>query len=137
MPKQTRISLSVPRDLLSEFDDLTESVGHPNRSNAVAEAMRDYVSSKRWSMARKGVVPGVILITYDHHSRGITSALTTMQHDFTDVVTSTMHIHLTRHKCLEVIAFKGEAGRVRSLAKTLQSHRGVLDLKLVTAPQGP
>jgi CopG family nickel-responsive transcriptional regulator len=135
MSKQTRISLSIPRDLLSQFDDLTDTLGHPNRSNAVAEAMRDYVSNKKWDMARKGVVPGVILITYDHHSGGITSALTAMQHDFTDVITSTMHIHLTKHKCLEVIAFKGEAGRVRALARTLQSHRGVLDLKLVTAPQ--
>ena len=76
----------------------------------------------------------MILLTYDHHAGGIGKALTELQHDYPDVVTATMHIHLSRHVCLEVIAFNGDASRVRSLAKTLRSRRGVLDLKLATSP---
>jgi len=134
MAEKTRISLSVSKELMDEFDALAEGVGHPNRSKAVSEAMREFVSSRKWDLARTGTVPGVILVTYDHHSRGINRALTELQHDFPDVVSATMHIHLSKHTCLEVIAFKGEAERVRGLAKTLQSQKGVLDLKLVTSP---
>jgi CopG family transcriptional regulator, nickel-responsive regulator len=134
MAEKTRISLSVSKKLMDEFDALAEGVGHPNRSKAVSEAMREFVSSRKWDLARTGTVPGVILVTYDHHSRGINRALTELQHDFPDVVSATMHIHLSKHTCLEVIAFKGEAERVRGLAKTLQSQKGVLDLKLVTSP---
>jgi CopG family nickel-responsive transcriptional regulator len=134
MARQTRISLSVPCELLDEFDTLTEGLGHPNRSQAVSEAMREFLSNRKWDLARKGKVPGVILVTYDHHSRGISNALTELQHDYPDVVTATMHIHLSRHTCLEVIAFSGDASRVRSLAKTLRAQKGVLDLKLVTSP---
>jgi CopG family nickel-responsive transcriptional regulator len=79
-------------------------------------------------------VPGVILVTYDHHSRGVNAALTELQHDFPDIVAATMHIHLSKHTCLEVIAFKGEAERVKSLAKILQSQKGILDLKVMTSP---
>ncbi|OGS41729.1 MAG: hypothetical protein A3K67_00765 [Euryarchaeota archaeon RBG_16_62_10] len=133
MPRKTRISLSVSEQLLKEFDALAKSLGHTNRSKAVSEAMREFSSSRKWELAKKGEVPGVILLTYDHHSRGINAALTELQHDFPDAVTATMHLHLSRHTCLEVIAFRGEAERVRSLAKTLQSQKGVLELKLLTS----
>lgn len=134
MAGKTRVSLSIQADLVKEFDEVAESLGHPTRSKAVSEAMREFVSSKKWGAAKKGVVPGVILLTYDHHARGVNRALTELQHDYHDVVGATMHIHLTRHTCLEVISFDGESERVRSLAKTLQSQKGVLSLKVVTAP---
>ena len=89
---------------------------------------------RKWDLAKKGQVSGVILVTYDHHSRGINNALTELQHEFPDAVSATMHIHLSKHTCLEVIAFKGGADRVRTLAKTLQSQKGVLDLKVIAAP---
>lgn len=134
MAGKMRVSLSVQADLVKEFDSVAESLGHPTRSKAVSEAMREFVSSKKWDLAKKGVVPGVILVTYDHHAGGVNRTLTGLQHDYHDVVGATMHIHLTRHTCLEVISFEGESERIRSLAKTLQSQKGVLDLKVVTAP---
>ncbi len=134
MADKTRISLSVSKSLLKEFDALAAQLGQPTRSKAVSEAMRELLASKRWDLSRKGQVPGVILVTYDHHSRGVNAALTELQHDFPDIVAATMHIHLSKHTCLEVIAFKGEVERVKSLAKTLQSQKGVLDLKVMTSP---
>jgi len=134
MPDKTRISLSVSESLLNEFDMLSRSLGHPNRSKAVSEAMREFVAGRKWDLAKKGEVPGVILVTYDHHSRGVNRALTELQHNYPDAITATMHIHLSKHTCLEVIAFKGPADRVRSLARTLQSQKGVLDLKVATSP---
>ncbi len=134
MARKERISLSIESDLIKEFDSIANGLGHPTRSKAVGEAMREFVAKKKWDMAGKGIVPGVILVTYDHHSRGVNNALTELQHDYPDVVNATMHVHLSKHTCLEVIAFKGEADRVRSLARTLQSQKGVLDLKLISAP---
>ena len=134
MPQQTRISLSIPNPLLEEFDSLSSKLGHPNRSRAVSEAMREFVSSRKWDVARKGKVPGVVLLTYDHHAGGIGRALTELQHDYPDLVTATMHIHLSKHVCLEIIAFNGEASRVRSFTKTLRAQKGVLDLKVATSP---
>ena len=134
MTEKERISLSISGGLLEDFDRLARTIGHPTRSKAVSEAMREFLSNRKWGLAKKGVVPGVIILTYDHHSRGINTALTELQHDYPDIVSATMHIHLSEHTCLEVIAFKGEADRVRSLSKMLQTQKGVLDLKLMTSP---
>ena len=134
MAKKARISLSVSQELLEDFDHQAKSLGHPTRSKAVSEAMREFSTNRKWEIAKKGEVPGVIIVTYNHHSRGINRALTELQHDYPDIVSATMHIHLSKHNCLEVIAFRGEADRVRSLSKMLQSQKGVLDLKLMTSP---
>ena len=134
MAEKTRISLSVSKQLLEEIDILAHSLGHPTRSSAISEAMREFLTNRKWDIAKKGEVPGVILVTYDHHSRGVNRALTELQHDYPDVISATMHIHLSRHTCLEVIAFRGEANRVRALARMLQSQKGVVDLKLLTSP---
>ena len=127
------MSLSLSEALLKEFDVLSRSLGHSNRSVAVGEAMREFLASRKWDLSKKGSAAGVILLTYDHHSRGINAALIELQHGFPDVVTATMHLHLSKHTCFEVIAFKGEAERVRALAKILQSNKGVLSLKVLTS----
>jgi CopG family nickel-responsive transcriptional regulator len=133
MTGKKRISLSISGGLLEDFDYLAKILGHPTRSKAVSEAMREFLANRKWNIAKKGIVPGVIIVTYDHHSRGINKALTELQHEYPDIVSATMHIHLSKHTCLEVIAFKGEADRVRALSKMLQSQKGVLDLKLVAS----
>jgi len=133
MADKTRVSLSISKNLVKEFDALSADLGHSNRSVAVSEAMREFLTNRKWDLGRKGAAGGVILLTYDHHSRGINAALTELQHDFPDVVTATMHIHLSKHTCLEIIAFKGEGSRVRSLAKTLQANKGVLTLKVLAS----
>lgn len=133
MAGKTRVSLSLSEPLLEDFDATSRDLGHSNRSVAVGEAMREFLANRKWDLAKKGSVAGVILLTYDHHSRGINAALTELQHDFPDTVTATMHLHLSKHTCLEVIAFKGEANRVRSLAKILQSNKGVLSLRVLTS----
>lgn len=133
MAAKTRVSLSLSAAMLKEFDDLSHDLGHSSRSVAVGEAMREFLANRRWDLGGRGAAAGVILVTYDHHSRGINAALTELQHDYPDVVTATMHIHLSKHTCLEVIAFRGRADRVRSLAKILQSKKGVLEQRLITS----
>jgi CopG family transcriptional regulator, nickel-responsive regulator len=133
MSEKTRISLSVSRELLKEFDSLSGTMGITNRSQAVSEAMREFVTGRKWDLSKKGQTSGVILVTYDHHSRGVNKALTELQHDYPDAISATMHIHLSKHTCLEAIAFRGGAERVRSLAKILQSQKGVLDLKVIAS----
>lgn len=134
MAEKTRVSVSIPKDLLEEFDRLSRSLGAADRSKAVSEAMRELIASRRWDLEAKGKASGVILLTYEHHARGLNAALTALQHDFGEEIAATMHVHLSKHTCLEVIAFRGSAERIKMLAKRLHSRKGVLDLKVVTSP---
>ena len=64
------------------------------------------------------------------------SKMLDIQHDFQGLVISTQHIHLTHHNCLEIIAAKGEAGRIEQLASKLKSLVGVKHVNLSISSLG-
>ncbi|MBY9007944.1 MAG: CopG family ribbon-helix-helix protein [Candidatus Lokiarchaeota archaeon] len=51
-----------------------------------------------------------------------------IQHHFTDVIISKMHIHLQFEKCLEIIAVSGPFDRVEKLKENLEQLKSVLSI---------
>ena len=69
------------------------------------------------------------MMLYDHEVRGLENTLTHIQHHYTHIVCSTMHIHLSERDCLEAIAVKSDAAEIRKLSDKLSAKRGVKILK--------
>jgi CopG family nickel-responsive transcriptional regulator len=59
----------------------------------------------------------------------VESGLTEAQHHHSDLISSTMHIHLGEKDCLEVIAVKGKGSEIRHLSDELTTRKGVKILK--------
>ncbi|MDI6691625.1 MAG: nickel-responsive transcriptional regulator NikR [Candidatus Bathyarchaeota archaeon] len=129
MPKIVRVGVTFPPDLLKDFDEIINKMGYENRSKAVQDAVRLFVSERKWLQEEKGVQAGVLMMLYDHEVKGLESALTDIQHDYSNIISSTMHIHLNERDCLEAIAVKGNAADIRKLSDELASKRGVKILK--------
>ena len=123
-----RVSVSVEPGLLDEFDATTGEMGY-NRSTAIETAMRDFLAGYKWSAAEEGVVAGAVTMIYDHHVRGLGESLTHVQHDYLDVVSSSTHVHLDHDNCLEILAVKGDIGRIKELTQSLRVIRGVKQLE--------
>ncbi len=128
--KVSRISVSVPSDLLERFDDHTQRLGYQNRSKAVQDAMQSLITESKWMCTQMGGGVGAIVIVYDHGVKGLEEELTDIQHHFSETVCSSMHVHLDEENCLEIIAVRGKAIDVRDLAQELKTRRGVKQLKL-------
>ncbi|MDI6846824.1 MAG: nickel-responsive transcriptional regulator NikR [Candidatus Bathyarchaeia archaeon] len=124
-----RVGVTFPPDLLKDFDEIIRKLGYENRSKAVQEAVRMFVSEKKWLQEEKGMHAGVLMMLYDHEVRGLESTLTHIQHHYTHIICSTMHIHLSERDCLEAIAVKGDAAEIRKLNDELAAKRGVKILK--------
>jgi CopG family nickel-responsive transcriptional regulator len=123
------VGVTFPPDLLKDFDDIIEKMGYDNRSKAVQDAVRLYVSERKWLQEENANQTGVILMVYDHEKRGLDSDLTESQHHHRDLISSSMHIHLGKHDCLEVIAVKGKGSEIRHLSDELATKKGVKILK--------
>lgn len=78
-------------------------------------------------------VIGSLTMIYDHHTGDLTRRLDEVQHDYTDEIVSTMHVHLDHHNCLEILALKGRGERVYELADRLLGLRGVKHGELTCA----
>ncbi len=129
MDKIVRVGVTFPPDLLKDFDDILAKMGYDNRSKAVQDAVRLYVSERKWIQEENANQTGVILMVYDHEKRGLDSDLTESQHHHQELISSTMHIHLGEHDCLEVIAVKGKGSEIRHLSDELATKKGVKILK--------
>ncbi len=64
-------------------------------------------------------------LVFDHHIRELVNKLTDIQHDYQECILSTQHIHLDHNNCLEIIAAKGDPGKVVALADTLKAVKGI------------
>lgn len=125
-----RVSVSLPQDLLRKFDEAIERVGYSDRSKAVRDAMQNLITESKWMCEKMGRGIGAVVLVYDHDVKDLDEELTEIQHRHGHLTVSSMHVHLDKSSCLEIIAVNGNAWEVRDLAQELRTRKGVKHLKL-------
>ncbi|HUL38929.1 MAG TPA: nickel-responsive transcriptional regulator NikR [Methanomassiliicoccales archaeon] len=124
MQKVTRIGVSLEPTLLESFDGLVKQRGFATRSEAVRDLVRRALVEE--SM-RDDDAPsvGTITLLYDHQRVRIKDHLTEVQHQYRDLISSSVHLHLDHEKCLEVLMVRGKLSDVRRLHEELSSVKGL------------
>jgi CopG family nickel-responsive transcriptional regulator len=124
MSEVVRFGVSIPKDLLRRFDHLIAQKGYANRSESLRDLIRNHLVAEEWGVGVRQVV-GTITLVYSHNTRELEKVLTKMQHDWCRHILSTLHIHLDKHNCLEVLVVKGKSREIKSIADRLIAVRGV------------
>ena len=125
MKEVVRFGVSVEADLLELFDAYCKKKGFHNRSDALRQCIRKELQEDALNDTDTQV-SGVLSLIYDHHNSDLPRKLTALQHEVHDTVMTSIHVHLDRHHCLEVMILKGPNSKVKDLANKLSSVRGVL-----------
>ena len=136
-----RFGISIDSNLLAQFDQLIETKGYTNRSEAIRDLIRDYLVEEEWQHqaddASAGqTAVGTITLVYNHQIREMADRLTDLQHQFHEQIVSVLHVHLDAHNCLEVLVVKGNKSDIQMIAGRLSSTKGVKHCKLVTTTTG-
>lgn len=129
-PKLVRFGVSVETELLMAFDLLLESKGYATRSEALRDMMREYLIENTISNP-DAIVMGTLTLLYTHSHGDLMHRLTDLQHDYHDIVVSSLHMHQDAHNCMEVLILKGKQSIVQQIADKLISTKGVKHGKLV------
>jgi CopG family nickel-responsive transcriptional regulator len=129
MAKIIRVGVTFPPDLLKDLDEIISKMGYESRSKAIQDAVRLFISERKWLQEDESNQTGILLMVYDHEVRGLESELTETQHHHSSLISSTMHIHIGEQDCLEAIAVKGKASEIRKLSNELTTKKGVKILK--------
>jgi CopG family nickel-responsive transcriptional regulator len=135
MAEAARFGVSMSPELLAEFDRMIRKLGFPNRSEAIRRLIRERLVQKEWKVSDEETI-GTITIVYSHEVRELTEKLTELQHRFHRQILATMHIHLDKHNCLEVIAVRGRGGDIKKIADRLLSTKGIKHGKLTITTTG-
>jgi CopG family transcriptional regulator, nickel-responsive regulator len=134
-PLAGRFSVSLPQQLLADFDAALKQKGYDNRSLAVADIARAWLVDQRRQNPEHEIA-GAITLVYDHHKRNLQEQLTDIQHDHHHTILATLHVHLDHHNCLEIIAVRGKAGIIQTIADALIGAKGVKHGKLTITSTG-
>jgi CopG family nickel-responsive transcriptional regulator len=132
MSEIVRFTVSVEEELQAQFDQFCQRQHFATRSEAVRQLIREKLTAEAWQSSESQVA-GTLTLVYDHHRSQLSDQLMQLQHDNTDLIVSTTHIHLDSHLCLEVIILRGSAGRLQEVASRLQGLKGIRKGELVMA----
>lgn len=123
------------KDLLKRFDRMIKQIGYKTRSEAIRDLIRERLVHQEWQATNQKTV-GTITLVYSHDVHELSEVLTALQHKYHKQIVSTMHIHLDKHNCLEVLVVKGTGKEIKRIADHLLSTKGVKHGKLTTATTG-
>jgi len=135
MSDAVRFGVSMNQSLLKVFDELIAKIGYTNRSEAIRDLIRERLVQQEWQATDQKTV-GTITLVYSHEVHELTETLTALQHKYHKQIISTMHIHLDKHNCLEVLIVRGKGNVIKKIADKLQSTKGVKHGKLITTTTG-
>ncbi|MBS3749354.1 MAG: nickel-responsive transcriptional regulator NikR [Candidatus Thermoplasmatota archaeon] len=125
-----RFGVSIEPDLLKKFDKLIDQEGYENRSEAIRDLIRNsLISTKRHDP--ESIAMGSLTMIYDHHTGNLTNRLLKIQHNHTQEILTTTHIHLDHDNCLEVLILKGKTKNIQKLADNIKSLKGIKHGELV------
>mgnify|MGYP000899671788 FL=1 len=125
MNKLTRFGVSMDPELVRNFDEVSALRGYKNRSQAIADLVRRAVVEYHWENRPDSLVAGTLSLIYDHHTTGLDSLLNRIQHDYHNIIVSSVHVHLDHDNCLEVLVVKGPVNKIRELSDELVTQKGV------------
>lgn len=134
MKELARFGVSIGSELLEKFDELIESKGYVNRSEAIRDLIRDHLVEHEWEEDAETM--GAVTVVYNHHVRELSESLIALQHKYHSSIISSMHVHIDEHNCLEVVVIRGKGSKVKEVADKLISTKGVKHGKLTMTTTG-
>jgi CopG family transcriptional regulator, nickel-responsive regulator len=122
--------MSLPSELLTDFDKSMSKAGFPDRSKAIQTALHSFIDENEWKIEDEHLGAGSITMLYNNHIFNQDTKSTQTQHKYNDIISAATHIHLDRENCLETIMVKGKIRIVKNLVKDLSEKRGIKSLKV-------
>jgi len=134
MEKVIRFGVSIKPDLLKKFDKIIKKKGYTNRSEAVRDLIREKIITKEIFNPDVQSI-GTLTMIYDHHEGNLTDRLLNLQHEHTEEILVTTHIHIDNNSCLEILVLKGKANKIQKLADNIKAIKGIKHGELVITNQ--
>ncbi len=130
----TIVSISLTDPLLERIDSLVSDKGFSSRSEAVRDALRNYLSEYELNRFEEGWITATITAISEHESHEVDEKLTRIRHQHSKVVFSNMHLHLSDNYCLEIFITQGEATDILDFVSRIRAIQGIQQVRYTTNP---
>ena len=125
----TVISITLPSDLLNQFDEFMKSRGYFSRSEAFRDAVRNLISEAEIAKFSSGNVAATIMTTCDYARKDVDLKISELRHEFDDVVIENVHRHIDGKYCVEIFVTEGNNDRILNLINRLRGMHGIQQVR--------
>lgn len=125
----SRISISLPEELLNDLDRMVEARGFATRSQAVNDMLHQALVEHK-NYIGDDIMVGVITLLYNNAVPGLQKQLADLQVRYIDEVITSLHVHLMHNQTMEAVLVQGPARKLQMIADQMISRRGVISGKM-------
>ncbi len=126
----SRISVSLPEDLLEEFDKMVAERGFESRSQAICEMIGQQLNEHRQELGAN-IMTGTVNLVYNHSVPGVQKKLHELLYIHIDEIISSLNVNLTHTNTMSVVLVQGPANKLRMIADKMITLKGVITGKLL------
>jgi len=76
-------------------------------------------------------------VIYNHEIREITDRITHFQHQYTNEIRASVHVHVDEKNCMETLLVHGKGETIKKIANGLKRIRGVKHVKFIMTKVEP
>ena len=127
--KTQRISVSLPVQLTAELDRMVVNGGYRNRSQAMAQMIRNTLLD-HYEQSGSRIMAGTITLVYNEAQADLKTRLTRIQRHHIDSVISCLNVLLEKDYSLEVLLVQGPVDTLNKIVKEIRACKGVENCKL-------
>ena len=121
------VSVSLNQKILHDIDTLQEEMGFSGRSETIRAAIRMLLADKREKDDLKGTIDATLFVIHDEKA---SDKVSTIRHDYQDLIKTQIHNHLENQKCLEIFVIRGDAKRIKYMTNAFQVNKNLDYVKL-------
>lgn len=130
----TVVSVTLPKELISKFDEFTSERGYYSRSEAFRDAVRTLMSEAELGKLETNKVAAVILTACDIRRRDIDVRLVELRSEFEDVVVENLHRYIENEYCVDMFLVQGTHSKILDFLGRVRGTRGVQQVKTIFLP---
>jgi CopG family nickel-responsive transcriptional regulator len=131
-PPLVRFGVSIPRELIDQFDEVRGSRGQANRSETLRDLIRGALAEQAWALG-EGRQAAVLSFVVDPQKPRVLRRALECQREMDTLLVSAFQVRLNARQELWLAVLCGSAAEVREHAQRALSLKGLSLGKLVPA----
>ncbi len=124
----TIVSISLNEDIINDINKLQKNLGFSGRSEIVRAGLRNIIAEQKEKENLQGEVCALLLII---HKEEEDDQITSMRHDYEEVINTHLHSKVDKDRCVEVFLLKGEADLIKDMTRKFQVNKKLDHVKLI------
>ncbi|AGB01911.1 ribbon-helix-helix protein, CopG family [Methanoregula formicica] len=127
-----RIGVSLPNNLLGQFDEILKYRQYTSRSEGIRDAIRIYTINNQWISDSTGLRKGVITIVYNFRTANLSEFISDIRNQYRDAIQTIFMRQVSEERRVEIMVVRGTSTELRELADSLAEKKGIESVRITT-----